>query len=357
MMRFVIAGGGTGGHVYPAVALAERLSYRGTVTMLARSGSFEERIFLDHGLDVKTVRSAPLLYAPASLWRFARAIGGGMVDARRVMADSHASAFIGTGGYVSVPGIMAARMSGVPIYLLEQNAVMGRANRTFCRYARRVFLGFPVDGMTGSKFILSGNPLRQEVHVALERHRADGHPDDGLLFLGGSGGATFINDLFLQTVQELDARKHRLTVSVVTGSDEYKRIRDAVTEMSLTTVDTNVIEYEEHMEKLYEKTRVAVTRGGALALTELAAGGIFAIVIPYPFAVSRHQSRNAAYIENRGLGVCLEQHSFSFDRYVGELEKAINTANGTSCAAETSVFGKDAAEEIAETIERECPHD
>ncbi len=136
-MHYVIAGGGTGGHIYPAVAIAELLSDSGTVTMLARSGSMEERVFLSQGLDVRTVASAPLLYTPGSLWRLARATRGGVSAARRVMTDSHADAFVGTGGYVSVPGIIAAHMSGVPVYLLEQNTVMGRANRLFSGHARR----------------------------------------------------------------------------------------------------------------------------------------------------------------------------------------------------------------------------
>jgi UDP-N-acetylglucosamine--N-acetylmuramyl-(pentapeptide) pyrophosphoryl-undecaprenol N-acetylglucosamine transferase len=356
-MRFVIAGGGTGGHIYPAVALAERLSDRGAVTMLARSGSLEERVFLAHGFDVRMVRSAPLLYTPASLWRFTRATSSGVADAHRVMTESHVDAFVGTGGYVSVPGIVAARMSGVPVYLLEQNAVMGRANGLFCKQARRVFLGFPIEGMVGDRFILSGNPLRRVVYAALLGCRSSGLPRGEVLFLGGSGGATFINDLFLRTVRELDARGRRLTVSVVTGMDEYGRIRDAVAGMSLAAVDARVIEYEEHMERLYEQTRAAVTRGGALALTELATGGIYAIVVPYPFAVGQHQSRNAAYVESLGLGICLEQHSFPFDQYIAELERALDAPPDGALSIEAGVFANDAAEVIARTIEQESSHD
>jgi len=99
-MHYVVAGGGTGGHIYPAVAIAERLLDRGTVTMLARSGSMEERVFLSQGLDVRTVCCAPLLYTPRSLWRLARVTRGGVRAARRVMTDVHVDAFVGTGGYV-----------------------------------------------------------------------------------------------------------------------------------------------------------------------------------------------------------------------------------------------------------------
>jgi UDP-N-acetylglucosamine--N-acetylmuramyl-(pentapeptide) pyrophosphoryl-undecaprenol N-acetylglucosamine transferase len=356
-MRFVIAGGGTGGHIYPAVALAERLSDRGAVTMLARSGSLEERVFLAHGFNVRTVRSAPLLYTPASVWRFTRATSSGVADAHRAMTESHVDAFVGTGGYVSVPGIVAARMSGVPVYLLEQNAVMGRANRLFCKQARRVFLGFPIEGMAGERFILSGNPLRRSVYATLLERRSSALPRGDVLFMGGSGGATFINDLFLRTIRELDARGRRLTVSLVSGTDEYGRVRDAVAEMSLATVDARIIEYEEHMERLYERARVAVTRGGALALTELATGGIYAVVVPYPFAVGQHQSRNAAYVESLGLGIRLEQQSFPFDRYQAELERALDVPPDRARSTEAGVFANDAAEVIARTIEEGCFHD
>ena len=355
-MNFVIAGGGTGGHIYPAVAIAERLSDRGKVTMLARSGSLEERVFLAHGLDVQRMRSAPLLYAPASLWRFARASSGGVADACRAMAELHADAFVGTGGYVSAPGILAAQMTGIPVYLLEQNAVMGRANRLFHHRARRVFLGFPVAGLTGGRFLLSGNPLRRDVYAALVASRSKQFERQGVLFLGGSGGAQFINDLFLRTVGALDAGRFAVTVSVVTGTDDYTRVRDAVAAMALTSVDARVVAYEEHMDKLYEHVHVAVTRGGALALTELATGLIYSIIIPYPFAVSQHQSKNAAYVESLGLGVRLEQDSFSFDRYLAELEQALAKRGEGPRSAPTGVFAHDAAEIIAGMIEQECAH-
>jgi UDP-N-acetylglucosamine--N-acetylmuramyl-(pentapeptide) pyrophosphoryl-undecaprenol N-acetylglucosamine transferase len=355
-MHFVIAGGGTGGHIYPAVAIAERLSDRGKVTMLARSGSLEERVFLAHGLDVQSMHSAPLLFAPASLWRFARASSSGVADARRVMAESHADAFVGTGGYVSAPGILAAQMTGIPIYLLEQNAVMGRANRLFCSRSRRVFLGFPVAGMAGSRFCLTGNPLRREVYAALVASRSKQLERQGVLFLGGSGGAEFINDLFLRTVSVLDAGGRAVTVSVVTGTDDYPRVRDAVAAMKLTSVDARVVAYEEHMDKLYEHAYVAVTRGGALALTELATGSIYSIIVPYPFAVGQHQSKNAAYVESMGLGVRLEQDSLSFDRYLVELEQALDRRGYGPRPAPAGVFTNDAAEIIAGTIEQECAH-
>ncbi|MHB8071594.1 MAG: UDP-N-acetylglucosamine--N-acetylmuramyl-(pentapeptide) pyrophosphoryl-undecaprenol N-acetylglucosamine transferase [Candidatus Cryosericum sp.] len=355
-MRFVIAGGGTGGHIYPAVALAERLSDQGTVTMLARSGSLEEQVFLAHRFEVRTVRSAPLLYTPASLWRFACATSGGVADARHTMTESRVDAFVGTGGYVSVPGLMAAHMRGIPVYLLEQNAVMGRANRLFQKQARRVFLGFPIEGMVGSRFTLSGNPLRRDVYAALLECRSSAVRHN-VLFLGGSGGARFINDLFLRTVSDLDVRGRSLVVSVVTGSDDYPRVQDAVAAMSLRTVDARVFQYEEHMERLYKQTRVAVTRGGALALTELATGGIHAIVVPYPFAVGQHQSRNAAYMENIGLGVCLEQRSFDFGRYLAELERALDAEHDDGYSVSAGVFANDAADLIAKTIERECAHE
>ena len=355
-MHYIVAGGGTGGHIYPAVAIAERLSDRGTVTMLARSGSMEERVFLSQGLDVRTVCSAPLLYTPRSVWRLARATRGGVRAARRVMADAHADAFIGTGGSVSVPGIVAAQMSGVPVYLLEQNTVMGRANRLFSRRARHVFLGFPVEGVSGSRFTVTGNPLRRKVYAALTECRSSRPLRRGLLFIGGSGGASFVNELFLRTIGELDNRGREVPVTVVTGAEDYARIRDAVRGLSLRHLNPAVVSYEEHMERLYEETRVAVTRGGALALTELAVGGIYAVVIPYPFALGRHQSKNAAYLESLHLGIRIEQQSLQFDGYLSIVEKALDDATGPSLPA-SGIFGSDAAEAIVRTIEEECSHD
>jgi UDP-N-acetylglucosamine--N-acetylmuramyl-(pentapeptide) pyrophosphoryl-undecaprenol N-acetylglucosamine transferase len=354
-MHFVIAGGGTGGHIYPAVAIAERLSERGTVTMLARSDSMEQRVFLASGLDVKTVCSAPLLYTPSSLWRLAVATRVGVNAARRIIKDAHADAFVGTGGYVSVPGIVAAQLCGIPVYLLEQNTVMGRANRLFSRRARHVFLGFPVGGVADPRFIVTGNPLRRKIYAALTECRFSGSVRRGLLFVGGSGGASFINELFLRTIQELDTRGRNVLVTAVTGPEDYVRIRDVVEGLSLRHVKPAVVSYEEHMERLYEQSCVAVTRGGALALTELAVGGIYAIVIPYPFAVGRHQSKNATYLESLGLGIRMEQKSLQFDAYLSVLERELSGKKGLALPA-SGIFGSDAAETIVRTIEEECSH-
>jgi len=355
-MHYVIAGGGTGGHIYPAVAIAERLSRTGTVTMLARSGSMEERVFLSQGLEVRTVNSAPLLYTLRSLLRLARATRAGVRTARHAMTEAHADAFVGTGGYVSVPGILAAQLNRVPIFLLEQNTVMGRANRLFSRRARRVFLGFPIEGLSGSRFTVTGNPLRQALYETLTECRSSRVLRRGLLFVGGSGGATFINDLFLRTIQELDSRGRTVSVTAVTGTEDYARIHDAVERLHLRHVDPVVISYEAHMERVYGHTRVAVTRGGALALTELAVGDIYAVVIPYPYAVGQHQSKNARYLENLGLGICIEQRSLQFSTYLSAVEKALDDEAGPGTGA-SSIFATDAGDAIVRAIEGECSHD
>ncbi len=348
-MHFVIAGGGTGGHIYPAVAMAERLSDEGTVTMLARCGSLEERVYCEHGFHVETVRSAPLVSSPGRLLVFARATMGGIMDARRVMSQKNTDAFIGTGGYVSAPGIIAASMKHIPIFLLEQNTVMGRANRLFQCYARRVFLGFPVSGVSGNKFVLSGNPLRREIYAALADARNTASIRQGLLFLGGSGGAAFINDLFLRTIDALDRQGRNTTVSVVTGTDDFARVKSSLANMHLKHVKTQVSDYEKHPEGLYASAKVAVTRGGALALTELASAGIFAVMVPYPYAMEGHQSSNAAYVESLGLGVRIEQSSFAFDRYMSIVEQALDTSDDKPIPS-TGIFARDAAKEIVSAI-------
>lgn len=357
MMRCVIAGGGTGGHIYPAVALAERLGDAGPVAMLARPSSMEERVFHEHGLEVRLVESAPLLYTPRALWKLADSTRRGVRSARQVLTDVRADALIGTGGYVSVPGILAAHELGIPVYLLEQNTVMGRANRLFAAQARHVFLGFPVEGLSGARYPLTGNPLRRSVYRELVHRRGNSASATGLLFLGGSGGATFINDLSVRTIRALDELGRAVTATVVTGTDEYARVREEVDRLAPGTVDAVIVPYEEHMERLYATSRAAVTRGGALALTELAVGGIYALTVPYPFAVGQHQARNAAYVQGLGLGELFEQDSFDFDRFLTRLLRALDSDLVAAVRYEGTVFGRDAAERIARTVLEECGHE
>lgn len=354
-MNYVIAGGGTGGHIYPAVAIAERLLTNGSVTMLARSGSMEERVFLSHGLKVATVSSAPFLYSPRSVWRLVRATASGVRAALRIMSANQIDAFVGTGGYVSVPGILAALMTRVPVYLLEQNTVMGRANKLFAHAAKRVFLGFPIETLSGARYMLTGNPLRRQLYAALVACRMNCSQRTGLLFLGGSGGALFVNNLFLRTIRELDDRGRSLDVTVVTGTEDYARIRNEVDRLALRHIVPSVIAYEDHMENIYCHTRVAVTRGGALALTELAVGRIYGVIIPYPFAVGHHQSTNAAYLERQNLGVCIEQDLLDFDVYLSIVERMLAQERNEQLPAE-SIFATDAGDFIVRTIQQECLH-
>lgn len=355
-MRFVIAGGGTGGHIYPAVAVAERLSICGDVIMLARSGSMEERIFKTHGLEVRTIQSAPLLPNPKALWRFLKTVEAGTANARHIMNSCKPDAFIGTGGYVSVPGILAARQCHIPIFLLEQNSVMGRANRLFAHYACKVFLGFPLcNGSENERFVLTGNPVRKSVYQSLLEGRDHLAERKGLLFLGGSGGASFINGLFLQTVQRFEERARDIDIYAVTGEDGYDAAQHAVERLLLQHVRPHVLPYEERMERLYAQASVAVSRGGALALTELAVGGIYTLIIPYPYAVGQHQSKNAAYLESLGLGKRFEQKNFDFEQFYSVLCMALDRPRNVSNLPDP--FGSDAADVIVSTIKREVDHD
>jgi UDP-N-acetylglucosamine--N-acetylmuramyl-(pentapeptide) pyrophosphoryl-undecaprenol N-acetylglucosamine transferase len=176
------------------------------------------------------------------------------------------------------------------------------------------------------------------------------------LFLGGSGGATFINDLSVRTIRALDELGRSVTATVVTGTDEYTRVREEVDQLAPRRVRAVIVPYEEHMERLYASSRVAVTRGGALALTELAVGGIYALTVPYPFAVGQHQTRNAAYVQGLGLGELFEQDTFDFDRFLTRLLRALDSDLGAAARYEGTVFGQDAGERIARTILEECGH-
>jgi len=177
------------------------------------------------------------------------------------------------------------------------------------------------------------------------------------LFLGGSGGATFINDLSVRTIRALDELGRAVTATVVTGTDEYARVREEVDRLAPGTVDAVIVPYEEHMERLYATSRAAVTRGGALALTELAVGGIYALTVPYPFAVGQHQARNAAYVKGLGLGELFEQDSFNFDRFLTRLLRALDSDLVAAVRYEGTVFDRDAAERIARTVLEECGHE
>jgi UDP-N-acetylglucosamine--N-acetylmuramyl-(pentapeptide) pyrophosphoryl-undecaprenol N-acetylglucosamine transferase len=300
----LIMAGGTGGHIFPGLAVARALRERGArVSWLGAAGAMETRIVPDAGIELHTLaigglRGKSLRARLAGPWRVLRAIGAAL----RVLARVRPDVVIGFGGFASGPGGIAATLRRIPLVIHEQNRIAGITNRTLARFARRVLSGFP-DTLPGGEW--TGNPVRPEIAALPEpaQRFAAREGSARVLVLGGSLGAAALNDTVPAALALLPAGI-RPQVRHQTG-----RNHDAATAQAYraTGVDAEVTPFIADMSQAYGWADLVICRAGALTLAELAAAGVGALLVPYPHAVDDHQTRNAQFLVDAGAAGLLPQ--------------------------------------------------
>lgn len=285
----LIMAGGTGGHIFPGLAVAEELSRRGVpVLWLGAEGGLETRLVPQHGVRLETLSIgglrgkglATLLRAPLRILR-------AVCAARRVLRREAPRSALSMGGYVAAPGGIAARLLGVPLVVHEQNAVAGATNRLLSRFARRVLLGF-AGALPRGEWV--GNPVRAGIaNLPSPGERRSGRSGPlRILVLGGSQGARSLNLAVAGVLSDLPGGvplvRHQC------GANGVDATREAY---AAARVDAAISPFIDDMSDAYAWADLAICRAGALTLAELAAAGVPAVLVPYPHAVDDHQTRNA----------------------------------------------------------------
>ncbi len=326
-MRVLIAGGGTAGHVFPAIALAERLSGEPgvEVAFAGTSTGQEARLVPAAGFAFETVEARPLR-RELSL----DALAAPLVAARSIAACrplvERADVVVGMGGYVSVPVGLAAVRRGRPLVLHEQNAVPGLANRLLARRARVVCLSFAEAGAhlpRRARVAVTGNPIRARVLEAArdpERLAAAAREELGLepglrtlVVFGGSQGALRLNTVAAQAIPTLVARRADLQVLLLTGPSHERTVLAALGDVPRV----RILGFLERMELAYAIADLVVARAGATTCAELSACGVPAVLVPYPHATAHHQDANAAALERAGAAIVLADRELSPERLAG----------------------------------------
>ena len=353
-----VAGGGTGGHIFPGLAVAREFRRRepGTrVLYLGAAGRLEERVVPRegaavrfHGLRVRGLKGQGPLGAIAALGLAARAV----VECRREIAAFGADLLLGTGGYSSGPAALAARTLGVPVVLQEQNAVPGLTNRLLARIARRVFIAFEPARrhFPAGRTVLAGNPVRDEaLGAGAEVGRG---PGLRLLVLGGSQGARGVNRLVAGALPDLAAA--RLDVSFVhqSGDPEREAVAAAYRGAGLSA---EVAGFFDAMGERSGAADLVIARAGAGTIAEIAANGRPAILVPFPHAAGDHQRVNARWLADRGGALIIEEQAADAS---GELARAIAALAGdrerlrAMAQASAAVGVRDAAARIVDECRR-----
>ncbi len=306
--RWVIAGGGTGGHVTPALALGEALRQRGDeVLFIGSARGLESRLVPDAGFDLEILPSEQVMGRNLiGRVRGALSILRSVGTACRVLRRFDAGAVISVGGYAAMPAALAARLTRRPLFLVEPNAIPGRVNRLTARFARTVFVGF--ESTRGNlpdrtESVCVGVPLRRALYRAFEDRAEKGVPSPPLrvFVFGGSQGAHQLNECVPEALSRL--RKKSVEVFHQAGEVDRAAVTDHYAELGLSA---EVVAFEHDMPKRYAWADLAICRAGALTVAELALAGMPALLVPYPFAADDHQAANARALEEAGAAKRLD---------------------------------------------------
>ena len=352
-MNVVIAAGGTGGHLYPAVALAEAFQKQdegAVITFVGTGRSLEEAILAHGGFNMESIEAQGVV--GRAKWASLKAlclIPKAFWKATRILRAQSADLVIGTGGYVSPPVVMAAGLLGIRRAILEPNAVPGLANRVLNPVANRVFLAFESakNYFNPSKIRVVGTPVRKEFLVPgppLPSSRLQ-----TLFIVGGSQGAQAINTAMIQALNLSRLIREDLRIIHQTGSEDHERIQAAY---AAAEVQAEVVPFLFDMARALRSADLVVARSGAGTLAELAACGKAAILIPFPHATHQHQEKNAREVEAAGAALVLPESELSGHRLASEIEVLVKNSHRLRTMAVNSLARR--RTDATETMVHEC---
>jgi UDP-N-acetylglucosamine--N-acetylmuramyl-(pentapeptide) pyrophosphoryl-undecaprenol N-acetylglucosamine transferase len=317
-MKLLIAGGGTGGHVFPALAIAREWMSRGSereVVLVGTQRGIEMKLVPQAGLPLETLRVAGLKgKGGATLVKNLAMLGPGLADALRVLRKHKPVAAFGVGGYAAGPMMLATWMNGVPNVIFEPNAEPGFTNRVLAKISKRIAAGYDVSaGAWGAKAVVTGCPVRPEFFGIAPRTL---QKPFRLLITGGSQGALAINRAVIDTMDRLAARKSEWSIVHQTGERDYNAVRTAYARREFPA---EVVPFLTNMAERFAWADLIVCRAGAITAAEIAASGRAAIFIPFGHATDSHQLRNAQEMARAGAGRVIPEPELTPERLSSEI--------------------------------------
>jgi UDP-N-acetylglucosamine--N-acetylmuramyl-(pentapeptide) pyrophosphoryl-undecaprenol N-acetylglucosamine transferase len=322
-MKLLIAGGGTGGHVFPALAIAQEWLSRGKereVVLVGTERGIEMKLVPQAGLPLETLRVAGLKgKGGATLVRNLAMLAPAMLDARRVLRKHKPIAAFGVGGYAAGPMLLATWLSRVPNIIFEPNAEPGLTNKLLAKLSKRIATGYEISARAwGKKAIVTGCPVRQDFFSIAPRRL---EKPFRLLVTGGSQGALPINRTFVDAMDRLAARKNELSIVHQTGERDYNAVRTAYARRE---INAEVVPFLTNMAERFAWADVIVCRAGAITAAEIAAAGRAAIFIPFGAATDSHQLRNAQEMQRAGAGRLISEKELTAERLTTEIFSLID---------------------------------
>lgn len=352
MKRLLIMAAGTGGHIFPGLAIAQTMQARGwQVSWLGTMHGMERDIVPKHriemdSIDFAGVRGKGLKHTVRGVFKMV----GAFASCFSIIGRRKPSVVLGMGGYVTVPGGMMARARGVPLVLVNADAALLLSNKTLAPVAERVLFGFPADfGSAASKAQVTGNPVRQEIiDVAppAERYAARTGPLR-LLVVGGSLGAKVLNECLPAALARIPADV-RPIVTHQSGKQHIDALRKAYADAQ---VQAEVVDFIDDMPRRYAEADLVICRAGAITVSELTAAGVASVLVPLVASTTSHQRDNAQWMANQKAAVHLPQGELNPERMAQLLQSLTREECRTMAGAAHGIGRRQANEAIANVLE------
>ena len=324
-MRIVIAGGGTGGHLFPGIAIAEEFLKRDDKTRIIFIGTkkgIESKLLGQLGYELREIDIEGVSgRGGKALVRGAYQIPQSMLQSGRILKQFRPHIVFGVGGYASGPAVLTAHFMRIPTAIAEQNAIPGITNRILGNFVNKIFVTYAQTRtyFPQAKVILSGNPVRAA--FVMERSKEKEKKDYWqLLVFGGSQGAEAINKSIIDILPQLQNMKNKIHVLHQTGSRQLEDIKKAYEQFG---IQAKVTPFIVDMAGAYAEADLIICRAGATSLAEITAAGKAAILIPYPWATNDHQLKNAQALAAEGAALMIPERELSGGKLFGAIENLL----------------------------------
>lgn len=353
MKRLLVMAAGTGGHIFPGLAIAETMKSRGwQVSWLGTAHGMEGGIVPRHGvemdvIDFKGLRGKGLRHTMGGAFKLAASFA----TCLRILARRKPDVVLGMGGYVTVPGGLMARLRGIPVVLVNADAALLLSNKTLTPIANQVLFGFPADfGRAAGKAIVTGNPVRKEI-LELPLPSLRYAPRTGplrLLIVGGSLGAKVLNDCIPAALARMSADARPIVVHQ-SGKQHIEALRKAYADAQMSA---EVVDFIEDMPRRYAEADLVICRAGAITVSELTAAGIASVLVPFIASTTSHQRDNARWMAGQNAAIHMEQNELTPDRVASLLLSMTREACLDMAQAAHACGRRDANQAIAEVLEK-----
>lgn len=353
MNRLMIMAAGTGGHIFPGIAIAHTMRERGwEVSWLGTTHGMEQDIVPKHAIPMDAInfsgmRGKGLMHTIGGAFKMALSF----ITCLRAVARRKPDVVLGMGGYVTVPGGLMARLSGVPLALVNADAALLLSNKTLTPVAQKVLFGFPADfGGAAGKAVVTGNPVRAEIlAMTTPITRFDGRSGPlRILVVGGSQGATVLNDALPAALALIDEAER----PVVTHQSGKKNIDALRASYQAAGVKANVVDFIDDMAGSYQDADIVICRAGAITVSELTAAGVASVLVPFVASTTSHQRDNARWMAEHKAAVHLPQQELNGPALAQMLQALTREQCRDMAMAAHAVGKRDANNAIADVLEQ-----